>query len=38
MRIDHYGPGAVFTSKDFLDLGARDAADQAAFTTFQPSI
>ncbi len=29
MRIDSYGPSAVFTSKDFLDLGSRDAVDQA---------
>lgn len=29
MRISSYGPGAVFTSRDFLDLGSRDAVDQA---------
>jgi predicted transcriptional regulator of viral defense system len=29
MKIEMYGPRAVFTSKDFLDLGSRDAVDQA---------
>lgn len=29
MRIDSYGPSSVFTSRDFLDLGSRDAVDQA---------
>lgn len=29
MRIESYGASAVFTSKDFLDLGSRDAVDQA---------
>lgn len=28
-RIRGRGPGAVFTTKDFLDLGSRDAADQS---------
>ena len=28
-RIRSSGRGAVFTPKDFLDLGSRDAADQA---------
>jgi len=28
-RMRQHGPGGVFTPKDFLDLGSRDAVDQA---------
>ena len=28
-RIHRYGRGKVFTTKDFLDIASRDAADQA---------